>query len=92
MAGVSAMGLPAAHWGVSAFPREKQRWRSNAVLGVSGMVPCSSDTLEIGRCQEMGAMRGPHQTFSPGTGAGAEHRGVSPPPDPSQEKRLDKSF
>lgn len=92
MAGESAVGVPAAHRGVSAFPGEKSRWRNNAVLGAGGMVPCSPDISGTGTRQELGAMRGPHQTFSPGTRAGAEPRGVSPPPGPNQEKRLAKTI
>lgn len=54
------------------------------------MVPCSPDTLGTGTRRELGVMRGPHQTFSPGTGAGAEHRGylTSPIPQPKDQPKL----
>jgi len=88
MVGGVSRGLPAAHCGLSASPGEKSRWRSSAVLGTGGMVPCSPETSGTGTRQELGAMRGPQQAFSPGTGAGAEHGGgglTSPRPQPREK-------
>lgn len=50
------------------------------MFGTGGMVSCSPEPLRAGTHQELGGMRDPLQTVSPGNEAGDEHGGGLPDP------------